>query len=377
VSRPPAHSALELVTRPIALAGLPGRRAAHAVDLLAAAGPRYAWQRGRERAAIARLGSESEDTVFGEIWSGAAAAAGAELESLGDGFYGFRRGGAATRVWRHVTPLDDAVAMRWALDKPRARRLVSERGVPVPEWIELDCGEAGRAAEFVRAGAQPCVVKPAGQSSGSGVTAGIREAGELRRALVRAARFGRRVVLERQVAGHVHRLLFLEGELLDIIRRHPPVLTGDGRSTIRQLVAAENGRRMAAHGRAGLTFLFLDLEAVLTLERTGLRPGSVPAAGERVALKTVTSQNSAEENETVLAGASHELVAEAAAAVAAVGLRIGGVDIVTGDSSRSLTESGGAVIEVNATPGLHYHYLVADPDRATPVAAPVLERLLG
>jgi hypothetical protein len=32
---------------------------------------------------------------------------------------------------------------------------------------------------------------------------------------------------------------------------------------------------------------------------------------------------------------------------------------------------------VNGTPGLHHHYLVADAERATRVAIPVLERLLS
>jgi len=34
------------------------------------------------------------------------------------------------------------------------------------------------------------------------------------------------------------------------------------------------------------------------------------------------------------------------------------------------------IIEVNGTPGLHYHYQVADEASATPVAVPILRRLL-
>jgi hypothetical protein len=35
------------------------------------------------------------------------------------------------------------------------------------------------------------------------------------------------------------------------------------------------------------------------------------------------------------------------------------------------------ILEVNATPGLHYHYEVRDPARAVPVAALVLARVLA
>jgi len=344
--------------------------------MLGSTGLRYAAQRRRERRARAQLYPEPEDALFGDVWSRAARAVGAELDVLGGGFYGFRRDQATGRVWRHITPLDDAVTLRLALDKPRVQRLLRERGIPVPAWRELDVGDVAGALEFVHGDVEPCVVKPAGQSGGSGVTSGVRSEGELRRALVRASRLDRRVILERQVPGHVYRLLFLDGDLLDAIRRRPPTLEGDGRSTVAELVAAENRRRMAATGRAGLSLLYVDLEAVLTLERTGIGLGTVPAAGSRVRVKTVTSQNRVEDNETVRRGLSEDLVSEAAAAVAALGLRLAGVDLVTPDPGLSLAAAGGAVIEVNGTPGLHYHYLVADPGGATAVATPVLGRML-
>jgi len=33
-------------------------------------------------------------------------------------------------------------------------------------------------------------------------------------------------------------------------------------------------------------------------------------------------------------------------------------------------------VEVNGTPGLHYHYLVSQPERAVPIAIPLLDALL-
>ena len=58
-------------------------------------------------------------------------------------------------------------------------------------------------------------------------------------------------------------------------------------------------------------------------------------------------------------------------------MHLAGVDVITPDPSRPLVESGGVINEVNGTPGLHHHYLVADPVAATRVAIPVLERLLN
>jgi cyanophycin synthetase len=98
--------------------------------------------------------------------------------------------------------------------------------------------------------------------------------------------------------------------------------------------------------------------------------------GQTVAVKTVTSQNRISDNETVREPVAPELIEEARLAAAQVGVRLAGVDLITTDLSRSLKESGGVIIEVNGTPGLHYHYQVADQGNATRVAVPILRRLL-
>src|SRR5207244_3466522 len=102
---------------------------------------------------------------------------------------------------------------------------------------------------------------------------------------------------------------------------------------------------------------------------------TVPEAGERVQVKSASSENAEEENHTVR-HYSQDLVDESAEAVRAVGLRLSGVDVVTPDVTRSLADAGGAIIEVNGTPGFQYHYVVADREGATRVAIPVLERVL-
>ena len=45
---------------------------------------------------------------------------------------------------------------------------------------------------------------------------------DLTRATWRASRLTSRLLIERQVAGEVLRLLFLDGELLDVVLRKPP-----------------------------------------------------------------------------------------------------------------------------------------------------------
>jgi glutathione synthase/RimK-type ligase-like ATP-grasp enzyme len=91
----------------------------------------------------------------------------------------------------------------------------------------------------------------------------------------------------------------------------------------------------------------------------------------------MVNQSGAPDTETVpRCDVSDALVRRAAAAAGAAGVRLASVEVITPDPTRALEDTGGVVLEVNGTPGLHYHYIVSDPSRAVPVAEPILERLL-
>jgi D-alanine-D-alanine ligase-like ATP-grasp enzyme len=123
--------------------------------------------------------------------------------------------------------------------------------------------------------------------------------------------------------------------------------------------------------------LTVDLDCILTLRRAGWSLGSIPAWGESVVVKGSVNRSGARHTDTIPPGSiAPELLEEACTAVHACGLRLASVEMIVPSAADSLAETGGVVLEVNGTPGLHYHYLVRDPSTRTPVAVPVLQTLL-
>jgi D-alanine-D-alanine ligase-like ATP-grasp enzyme len=367
-----------------ALVGLAARRsrrardAAARLDLLLSTGPRYAWRLAHESRLLHGGGSDANDRVYAGIWAEAAETVGAQIEHLPSDVIELRLGASSTRVWRQWVMLDDVVTVRVALDRTLSHRLVSAAGLPVPTSRRAPVSDLSGVAGMLDEPGALCVVKPAsGTGGGRGTTAGVRTRAQLARAALLASRHDDEVLVERQARGDVYRFLFLEGELLDVVRRLPPTLTGDGHSSVRELIDAENRRRIDARGDAGLSLVTANLDAVFTLAAAGLDLGSVPESGARVQVKTVTNQSGPADNHTVREPVSPELVAEARSAAVAVGVRLAGVDLITPDLSAPLRAAGGVIIEVNGGPGLHHHYHVADRAGATRVAVPVLRRLLA
>jgi D-alanine-D-alanine ligase-like ATP-grasp enzyme len=311
--------------------------------------------------------------LYRRFWEEAASAVGAEVDDLSGGLLRLRRDGSSVLVWESTMPLDNPLVMRIADDKPAAHRRLRAAGVPVADQILCDQADLLKARAFLRENGS-VVVKPAASGGGRGVTCGVQTQGELVSAFAFALRHGDRVLVERFALGQEHRLLVLDGQVVGALRRRPPSLLGDGRRNIGQLVAAENARRRAEPAAAGLYPLRLDLDLAFTLRRAGLSMQSVPAAGEQVIVKTAVNENGPQDNEAL--SPVGPLADVAVAAASALGAELAAVEIITPDPTRPLDEVGGTVVEVNTTPGLHYHYGPVGLDHCRPVAAAILEHLL-
>lgn len=355
----------------------PIRRLLPQVDLLRDLGPWHALHYWRSRfSAVYEALAELHGQLYLRIWEEAAAALDAHVRHVGDGFLEISRGPRTTRVWRYEVMLDHPVTARLALDKPLVRRLLQAAELPVPDAVECPVHDTRAAVDFVKASGVPCVVKPASGNAGNGVTCSVATVSDLRRAALRAAAFSDNLLVERQAAGEDYRLLLLDGRLLGIVRRGRPQVVGDGVSSIAELIETENRRRLDGPAYGSTSLLRTDLDCIFTLRAQNRTLRTVPIQGERVVVKTAVNQNCAREQDTITTVAP-ALVEEAARAAATVGLRLAGVDVVITDPGASLAAAGGVVLEVNANPGLHYHYLVADPAGAVPVAVPILATLLA
>jgi cyanophycin synthetase len=314
------------------------------------------------------------------MWRDAAAALGATLVDLEDGFCEIRLGDRTTRLRQDFVMLDDPVTLQLAGHKPLVHRLLSAAGLPVPPHRQFTLATIAAAEEFLRLGV-PCVVKPAVNSgAGAGVTTHVATRRQLADAAVQASLHGKCLLIERQIAGDAYRLLYLHGRLLQAVWRQPPRVVGDGRSTIRRLIAVENTRRGAGRGgEAAVTRLHVDLDMELTLRGAGLSLGDVPEAGQMVVVKTVVNDNARRGNTVVTDRIGDAMRADGACATAVLGTALAAVDIITPDPCVSLRRAGGVIVEVNTTPGLHHHYnvteAVSSPQQG--VAVPVLKSLLG
>ena len=269
------------------------------------------------------------------------------LIQLGQGKY-------QKRIEAALTSQTPCIAVDIAKDKEFCTQLLYDLGLPVPEQTYVRDNKAAIAAA-IRIG-YPVVVKPVDGNHGRGVSIDLETEDDVWDAFDKAADQGSGVIVEQMIPGADHRLLVVNGTLVAAAKRVPAHVIGDGRSTIEELIDRENQdpRRGVGHENM-LTRLELNKEAQRMLDAEGLDSGSVPEEGREVFLRRTanlsTGGTAVDVTDTI--HPDNKLMAERA--IKAVGLDIGGVDFLTTDITKSYRETGGAICEINAGPGIRMH----------------------
>ena len=250
--------------------------------------------------------------------------------------------------WRHMSPETSEIAVVFSTPKNISSRILHSVGVPVPQQVLVhDVDAALRAARRL---GWPVVTKPAKTDFGTGITTLISDTETLKDAYTEAKQYGD-VLIEKHIDGTNHRLLVHQAKCISAIRQRAAQVMGDGVHSINELIAQTN-----VHRTEGLSEnwkkIIIDDGLVFTLKRQGLTLKTTPATGQSVMLRNHTnlSQGGTMENITQDVHPENRNFAEMAAA--AFGLDLAGVDMITTDITRPLFETGGAVVEVNATPAL-------------------------
>ncbi|MEV4782012.1 cyanophycin synthetase family protein [Burkholderia sp. LMU1-1-1.1] len=284
-------------------------------------------------------------------------------------------GARQKRLRASITGDTGHVAVGIAADKELTKTLLQEAGVPVPEGVTArSLDQALRAARQLGG---LVTVKPLDGNHGRGVTTRCGNDDEVALAFERAREHGRTIIVERYISGDDYRVLVAGGRVVAAALRRPAAVTGDGVSTVRELVALENRNPARGEGHSNiLTRIPLDGHADTALAEQDLQADSIPARGRRVVLRGNANLSSGGTAEDVTDRLPPHTLAVCARAVRKIGLDVAGIDLVCQDIGVPLDGSNGAVIEINAAPGLRMHEY---PSAGTPrdAGAAIVKSMFG
>ena len=268
--------------------------------------------------------------------------------------------------WWSAGPFATRAGIEICGQKQTTRRLLRAAGAPVPEGRLFASGARAEARAHAAQLGWPVVVKPAAGSGGRAVSANIRSADALDKALD-ALRPGEDVIVEKHVAGADYRVLTTDDGVLSVFRWRPARVIGDGTATIDQLVTALNETRRTNPRYRNAPIKLADTQARSALADQGLAPDSVPEKDAVVLLGPAPRGAKGGEGVDVTQE-THPSILEAAlrARRGLPGLGHCGIDLRMEDHTRPVEDQEIGICEVNACAEIAMHCF---PSEGGPVEA--------
>ena len=277
------------------------------------------------------------------------------------------------RIQATVTSQTSSIGVELACDKDDTKHLLEQAEVPIPKG-DIIRTERG-LKEVIDDIGYPIVIKPVNGNHGRGITTNINTIEDALIAFNAAKEVSRYVIVERYITGEDFRILVINNKMVAAAKRSPAHVIGDGKSTIQQLIdkVNEDPRRGFGHEKV-LTKIEINNLTLEILKENNLTPDSVVEKGEYVKLKNTAnlSTGGTAEDVTDLVHPSNVFMAERISKI--INLDICGIDIMAHTLTEPISDTGGAVLEVNAGPGFRMHL---QPSSGLPrnVAANVVDML--
>jgi len=263
------------------------------------------------------------------------------------GLFRLSLGGRVVVCRESLSEFTSAVAMSICDNKEISRRVVSEAGVRVPDQVQWD-GTREQIEQFLSRNAS-AVVKPTHGEQGRGISVDLKTVEEVETAIATAQRMSSSVLLEEYFEGQDLRLVVINFRLVAAAIRKPAAVTGDGHSTIAELIEAQSRRRMAATG--GESRIPLDAETRRIIRLSGNELDTVLPEGEELLVRKTANLHTGGTIHDVTDSVHPELVQAAVRVAKAIDIPVVGVDFMV----RSPSFADYVFIEANERPGLANH----------------------
>lgn len=277
------------------------------------------------------------------------------------------------RIQATVTSETSNIAVEIACDKEDTKYLLEQAEIPVPRGqilrVETDMQKVVDYVGF------PLVTKPINGNHGRGISVDISNFEDALTGFRAAKKVSNSVIVEKYITGEDYRILVINNVMVAAAKRTPAHVKGDGKQTIKELVDEVNRDPRRGYGHENvLTQITINDLTKSIIAAKGYTLDTVLKTDEMMILKDTAnlSTGGTAEDVTDIVHPSNIFMAERISKI--IDLDICGIDIMTSDISKPLSETGGAVIEVNAGPGFRMHLA---PTNGLPrnVAAPVIDKL--
>ena len=278
----------------------------------------------------------------------------------------------------NMTSKDNYVVPLAMANKTVTKKILADAGFPVPAGDEFTSLEQGLAYYPLIKNKQ-IVVKPKSTNFGLGISI-FQEPASLenyQKALEIAFAEDTAVLVEEFIPGTEYRFFILDGHCEAVLLRVAANVVGDGKHTIRELVAQKNANPLRGHDhRSPLEIIALGDIEQLMLAQQGYTPDDVLPDGKKVNLRRNSNISTGGDSIDVTETMDSSYQELAAAMATSMGAWACGVDLIIPDETQIASKGNPhcTCIELNFNPSMYMHtYCAEGPGQA--ITPKILDKL--
>ena len=278
----------------------------------------------------------------------------------------------------NMTSKDNYVVPLAMANKTVTKKILADAGFPVPAGDEFTSLEQGLAYYPLIKGKQ-VVVKPKSTNFGLGISI-FQEPASLdnyKKALEIAFAEDTAVLVEEFIPGTEYRFFILDGRCESVLLRVAANVVGDGKHTIRELVAQKNANPLRGRDhRSPLEIIKLGDIEQLMLTQQGYAPDDILPEGKKVNLRRNSNISTGGDSIDVTETIDSSYQELAAAMATSMGAWACGVDLIIPDKTQPASKEKPhfTCIELNFNPAMYIHtYCAEGPGQA--ITPKILDKL--
>lgn len=259
----------------------------------------------------------------------------------------------------NMTSQDTYIVPLLMANKTATKKVLAQAGFQVPGGKEFATVEEALDSYgyFAERG---IVIKPKSTNYGIGISI-FKDGASLedyRAGLEIAFKEDSEVLVEEFLPGTEYRFFVINGHVKAILLRIPANVTGDGQQTVAQLVAEKNQDPLrGTHHRSPLELIQLGELEKLMLKEQGVTVDTVLPEGQIVYLRENSNVSTGGDSIDITDDFDDSYKQIAIEAVAALGAKISGIDLIIPDKTVPAVRNSRAygIIEANFNPAMHMH----------------------
>ena len=278
----------------------------------------------------------------------------------------------------NMTSKDNYVVPLAMANKTVTKKILADAGFPVPAGDEFTSLEQG-LAYYPLIKDKQIVVKPKSTNFGLGISI-FQEPTSLdnyKKSLEIAFAEDTAVLVEEFIPGTEYRFFILDGRCEAVLLRVAANVVGDGKHTIRELVAQKNANPLRGRDhRSPLEIIALGDIEQLMLTQQGYTPDDILPEGKKVNLRRNSNISTGGDSIDVTETMDSSYQELAAAMATSMGAWACGVDLIIPDETQPASKENPhcTCIELNFNPSMYMHtYCAEGPGQA--ITSKILDKL--